>query len=46
MAYGQIAPTCESVTQWRSQYRGKGAECPLDGEKIVKNREKEVKKRE
>ena len=29
--------------QWRSQYRGKGAECPLDGEKNVRNREKEGK---
>ena len=32
--------------QWRSQYRGKGAECPLDSEKIVKYREKEGKNRE
>ena len=30
--------------QWRSQYREKGAECPLDSEKIVKNRGKRGKK--
>ena len=32
--------------QWRSQYRGKGAEYPLDSEKIVKNRGKYGKKSE
>ena len=42
----------QAANQWRSQYSGKGAKCPLDSEKNVKksgkigeNRKKEKKKR-